>query len=82
MEKLKKFTLISIIVLICVIARESGAQNSRSIRKKPNGNNKTAGFNHRINQDPNNGLSQQHSKRPGFGQRRRTKGSHQRQDHG
>lgn len=85
MGKLKKFILISIIVLICLIFRESSAQNPRSNRKKSNGNNlqKINGINHRINQSPNDGISQQNvkQKRPGSSQRRRTKSSHQRQDH-
>lgn len=79
---MKKITLISIIVLICVIASESSAQGPRSNRKKANVNHQSAGINRRINQDPNNGLSQQLSKRLSFSQRRRTKSSHQRQNHG
>lgn len=85
MGKLKKCILISITILVCVIFRESSAQNPRSSRKKTGGNNvqKDMGINHRINQNPNNGLSHQNvkHKRPGSAQRRRMK-SHQRQDHG
>ena len=83
MGKLKKFILISI--LICALVRESLAQSSRSNRKKANENNlsRKIGSDHRINQDPNNGLSLQNVKqrRPGS-QRRRTKSGQQRQDHG
>lgn len=86
MGKLKNYILISIIVLICVVISETSAQDSRANRNKSNGNNlqRNSGFNHRINQDPNNGLSPENlkQKRPGSGQRRRMKSSHQRQDHG
>ena len=85
MKKFRKCILISIIILICVNFREISAQNSRSNRKKSNVNNslQNTGFNHRINQDTNNGLSPQNlqQKRPGSGQKRRSKNNH-RHDHG
>lgn len=83
---MEKYILFSIIALICVVISETSAQDPRSNRKKSNANNlqRNSGFNHRINQDPNNGLSTENlrHKRPGSGQRRRMKSSHQRQDHG
>lgn len=87
MEKFRKCLLISIIILICVIIGEISAQNTRTNRKKSNGINlqKSDGFDYRINQNTNNGLSQHTAKqkRPGSGQRRRMKNNnHQRQDHG
>lgn len=87
MEKLNKCILISIIILLCVFSGECSAQNPRTNRKKSSGNNlqKSVGFDHRINQSLNDGLSQHNvkQKRPGSGQRRRMKNNnHQRQDHG
>lgn len=86
--KMKKFqycSVLSIIVLICVICRESSAQNSHLNRKNPNRNSlqRNVGFNHRISQDTYDGLSQQsirQQKKEAAGARRRTK-SRQRQDH-
>lgn len=83
MGKIKKCYWISIIILICVF-RESSAQTARSNRRKVNENNLQRGIgpDHRINQDPNNGLPllTGRPKRPN--QRRRMKSGQQRQDHG
>lgn len=80
-EKFKKCFTISII-LICIIFGETSAQSPRRNRKKSNGNNlqKIDGFDHSLN----DGLSQYNvkQKRPGSGQRRRTKNNQIRQDHG
>lgn len=84
--KMEKYILFSIIALICVVISETSAQDARPNRRKSNEDNlqRNSGSKHRINQDPNNGLSPENlrQKRPGSGQRRRTKSSHQRQDHG
>lgn len=80
-----KFTAISILILMCLIC-ESFAQNGRSSRKKTTTVQKTIGLNHRINQNDNYGLPPQNlklkPKRPVSDQRKKTKSSVQRQDHG